>query len=427
MSERAPLLCRTARRRQLRGLGPLRRPIAATPQDRRSARRGAALIMVLVITTILGAMALDIRNSSMVNFRAAANARDQLQAHFHARSALELELFVLRFQSQIKSTLGNFLPIPLFELSGFLVSSDTVKGILDRKPRPSEDRERGRLASGDFGDFIGSFWIEEVVDENRKINLNSNDWVGCQNYLQLLIGKAFSDPKYDILFENMEVDGSRDPIRNRIALVANITDWVDGNETVDSVCMLTQDRSINGPSEDTRYDRLPYGAEYKPKNGLMDSLKELRMVPGVNDAFMRLFARYFTVWSDNKGINFTTADDWMLRALVRTIATAPPLPSDEEKFRIFFRERALRKALPPPLNQFDVRSLRELLNAAGFQYDQKLLEQLVSAQLVRFEDISQVYKISAVGKVHDTTVVLTTVWRDPGNGSPGEFYYWHEE
>ncbi|NJK88597.1 MAG: hypothetical protein HC923_03805, partial [Myxococcales bacterium] len=98
-------------------------------------RRGIALIMVLVITTIMAAVTTDLENSTQVNLKAAANARDQLQAHFHARSALELELFVLRFQSQIQGTLGQFLPIPLFELSGTLVSADTLKGIFTEEDK----------------------------------------------------------------------------------------------------------------------------------------------------------------------------------------------------------------------------------------------------------------------------------------------------
>ena len=102
---------------------------------------------------------------------------------------------------------------------------------------------------------------------------------------------VFDDPKYDILFETL--GDSRDPLRNRIEMIANITDWIDANRDVDTVCILTQDQSNSSVAEDTRYDRLPYNVQYKPKNGMMNSMEELRMVPYVNDAFMRLFSKYF--------------------------------------------------------------------------------------------------------------------------------------
>jgi hypothetical protein len=388
-------------------------------------KKGVALIMVMVITTILSAIAADLKNESQVNLRAAANARDELQAHFHARSALELELFILRFQNMLKQTIGQFIPIPLFELSGFLVSSDTLKGVLDRDATPKDEAKPERAFSFDapYGDFEGSFWIDEVVDENRKLNLHGNFGIGCENFLHLLMAAVFDDPKYDVLFETL--GDSRDPIRNRLELIAAITDWIDGDENVDTVCILTQDSSISSVSEDTRYDHLPYNASYEPKNGLMGSLEELRMVPGVNDAFMRVFSRYFTVWSDNVGISMQTADDLMILAVIRAVSAGPPLPGDAEKYRKFFTEKALMTALPPPLNKLSQASFEQLLQTAEIAYDKQKLEKLVQKQYVRFEDISSVYKITAVGRVNDASSKITVVWR--GFGTNGELYYWREE
>lgn len=403
------------------GFGPRR-------TGRRPAKneRGIALIMVMVITTVLAAIAADLENETQVNLRAAANARDELQAHFHARSALELELFVLRFQSMLKGAIGNFIPIPLFELSGVLVSSDTVKGLIDNDPDedPSDEKKKGSYAiDKPFGNFAGSFWIEEVVDENRKININADFGVGCQNFMPLMMAAVFDDPKYDVLFENL--GDSRDPVRNRLEIIANIMDWVDGNDTVDTVCMITGDTSVSGASEDTRYNRLPYNAQYQPKNGQFDSLAELRLVPGVNDAFMRLFARYFTVWSDSAGISMQTADPWMVRAVIRAIQVGPPQPGDAEKFAKFEAERALMMAMPPPLNKLSLPVFKQLLATAQIPFDEQRLQQLEQKKLIRFDDISSVYRITAVGRVNDASSTITVVWRD--NRAQGEIYYWREE
>lgn len=389
-------------------------------------RRGVALIMVLVITTVMGAIATDLANSAAVNVRAAANSRDQLQAYFHARSSVELELFLLRFQGQVKGALEQVgIPLPLFELSTFLVSSDTMKGILDRKKHPEDEQKKGSAAlSQPFGDFNGSFWIEEVVDENRKINVNLESPTQCQNFSHVLLGALMDDPKYDPLFET--IGDSRDPIRNRLEIIANITDWVDGNDTVDTVCTITGDSSQSGASEDTRYDRLPYDVRYKPKNGQLTSLAELRMVPGVNDAFMRIFGPSLTVWSDNKGsIAMQTADPLMLRAVIRAITVGPPQPADEEKFQKFMEEKNLLIALPPPLNKLTQATFTQLLDTAGINYDKARLNDLAQKDVLQFKDVSSVYRITAVGRVGDTTSTLTVVWRD--DRGLGEIFYWREE
>lgn len=404
-----------------------RRPAPPTEGSSPRQKRGVALIMVLVITTVLSAIAADLSNESQVNLRAAANARDELQAHFHARSALELELFVLRFQALVKNSLGSFLPVPLFELSGMLVSSDTVKGILDEDGEKEDEiiapEERSFAADIPIGDFEGSFWVEEVVDENRKINLNATDLgVGCQNLLHLMLGAVFDDPRYDPLFERL--GDSRDPVRNRVELIAGITDWTDGNETTDPVCILTNNQ-VGASAEDARFSLLPYDVDYEPKNGMFDSLLELRLVPYVNDAFMRVFSKYFTVWGDNGGIAMQTADSWMLLAVVRAIMNRPVQPGDDERFRSFLDEWTLVTAVPGGRNLINEQTLVQAMTAAGIPHDPAKLQRLVQNKALRFQDVSSVYKITAVGRVNDASSRITIVWRD--NRGTGEIKYWRED
>lgn len=404
---------------------PAPAPARASRKPNQPSKRGVAMIMVLVITTVLSAIAADLANQSKVNVRAAANARDQLQAYFHARSAVELELFILRFQGQIKEVLAQYIPMPLFEMSSFLVSSDTMKGILNRDgPTPIDGKKKDSYAlSKPFGDFSGSFWIDEVVDENRKININIESPVNCANFMHTLLAAVIDDKKYDPLFET--TSDNRDPLRNRLEIIANITDWVDGNDTVDTVCTLTGDQSTSGASEDTRYEHLPYGVRYKPKNGQMSSLAELRAVPGINDAFMRLFSKYLTVWSDKKGVSMKTADPWMLRAVVRAITPGQVGPGEDEKFDRFMRERSLLMALPPPLNQMSQPVFQQLLDKSLIRYDAARLQDLIAKEALRFDDISSVYRITAVGRVNEATATITLVWRD--DRGFGETFYWRED
>ena len=383
--------------------------------------------MVMVLTTILAALAADLENEAQVNLRAAANARDNLQAHFHARSALELELFVLRFQNIVSSNpiVSSMLPVPLFEMSGFLVSSDTVKGIVNRDRTPSdaaildddeEDDDRP------FGDFSGSFWIDEVSNEQTKINLNGNYGVGAQNAMPRLMAAVFAHQKYDIVFENM--GDSRDPQRNRIDLIANLIDWTDGNETVDPVTALTSDAQ-NSASEDARFNNLPYNAYYKPKDGMYNSLAEVRLVPMVNDAFMRLFSQHFTVWGDRNTISLKNPSPQQLRDLVfPTFVNPVTTPGYAGYFEKFMEAYTTLTAVSGGMMKFSKDVLRTLFDQAEIPYDRAQFDTL--ARRFDFENEPNIYRITAVGRVNDASTRLTVVWRPVGNG-PGEFKYWREE
>lgn len=404
------------------------KPVRAPAHNhRRTSRRGVALIMVLVITTILTALAADLSNDTQVNLRASVNARDELQAHFHARSALELEFFVLRLQGQLKQTIGKLLPIPLFELSGMLVSSDTVKGIIDKDGNPEDEIikpvERSFAKDLPIGDFNGSFWIEEVVDENRKLNLNTTSLgVGKLNMFPVLLAGIFGDPKYNPIFEHM--GDSRDPLRNRLDLIAQLMDWVDNNETIEPLASLTGNRVSSG-AEDAPYTILPYDANYRPKNGKLDSVQEIRMIPYVTDAFMEVFGKFFTVWADNNGISMRTADPWMIKAVIRSLMSRPVDPNDDERFKEFFNQWTKLTSVPGGQSLISEQSLVVTMEAAGIKHDPQRLKSLTEANAIRFDDISGVYRITAVGRVNNASSKITVVWRD--NSGPGEIKYWRED
>jgi hypothetical protein len=392
--------------------------------------RGAALIMVLLLTTILGAMAADLANSTAVNLALAANARDRLQAHFHARSAVQLELFFLRYSAALNKTLGQFLPFPLADMSSFFVSSDTVKGLLKRDRTPEDEKIKGSFAEDKpFGAFEGSFWVEEVVDENRKINIRGKGVPpGCENPVHILLGALIQEKRYDILFEN--IGDSRDPLRNRIEIIGNITDYNDPDDTLDRVCAFTGERATSGgASEDVRYDRLPYGARYKPKNGPMYSLSELRMMPGVNDAFLRLFGDQLTVWTDGPAINMKQAPDMLVIAALQALMGRPALPGDEERFAKFLEERNLMRILPPPLNQLNKSAFETIAAKVGIPLDPARKTLLMDGPnaILKFDDPTAVYRITAMGRVGDTTSTMTVVWRDSHQGGQGDVFYWRED
>jgi hypothetical protein len=81
--------------------------------------------------------------------------------------------------------------------------------------------------------------------------------------------------------------------------------------------------------------------------------------------------------------------------------------------------------LPPPLNKLTQATFIQLLDGVGINYDRARLQDLISKEMLRFDDISSVYRLTAVGRVGDTTSTVTVVWRD--DRGLGEIFYWREE
>jgi len=407
-----------------------RRPKRAQPglpvKGREHQRGAAALIMVTVLVLVLTAIATDLQNSANVSLQLSANARDRLQAQFHASSAVDLELFLLRFEGGLPETFRKFLPISLSTLSTFFVSSDTMKGLFDGKKDPFDgvvDIEEDRP----FGKFEGSFFIESVTNENEKISLNAIEasaGAQCANPIHHLLAAMISEEKYDPLFERL--GDSRDPTRNRLELISNITDYVDGNSFVDNVCTFTGDRS-QGTTEDARYDNLPYNAQYEPKNAKLLSVEELRMVPMVNDAIMALFADRLTVWSKNNIIALTDADHRTIELVIRMLLPGPPQPQDTEKIAEFMKERSLLMALTGGNGKLTEGMFTTLLQKVGLRYDQQRFNLLKGKAFSFDAKVAPVYKIVAVGRVGDTTSTMTVLWGSHGNSQNGDVLYWRED
>lgn len=104
----------------------LPRPVKTSPRSRKT-ERGVALLLVLVGIAVLSLVANEVRYNSMVELRLATNQRDELRAHYLARSGIGMSRLMLRFQKQIDQ-----MPIPNFSgmLQGILGSNPALAGLL---------------------------------------------------------------------------------------------------------------------------------------------------------------------------------------------------------------------------------------------------------------------------------------------------------
>jgi general secretion pathway protein K len=85
---------------------PRRAPAPTRLGDRPKAlqpRRGVAMLLVLVGLAVLGLVANEVQYNSVVELRLATNQRDELRAHFLAKSGVGLSRLLLRFQKQMDS------------------------------------------------------------------------------------------------------------------------------------------------------------------------------------------------------------------------------------------------------------------------------------------------------------------------------------
>src|SRR5262249_30201697 len=77
-----------------------RRPPSAA-RRKRNRQRGVALVAVMLAIAIVLVFANEFGTSTSVDLMAAANYRDQMRAHFLARSAINLSELVIRVQQRL--------------------------------------------------------------------------------------------------------------------------------------------------------------------------------------------------------------------------------------------------------------------------------------------------------------------------------------
>ncbi len=70
-------------------------------RSRRSSERGIAMLLVLVGIAVLALVANEVRYNSVVELRLATNQRDELRAHYLAKSGIAISRLMLRFQKQL--------------------------------------------------------------------------------------------------------------------------------------------------------------------------------------------------------------------------------------------------------------------------------------------------------------------------------------
>lgn len=383
-----------------------------------------ALLLVVTTIAILTSVVVEFAYDTHVDLRLAANARDELRAHYLARSATQFGRLVLHFQGQIDRATANLppgmgmgaidlwkvLPIESGAITSFVRAVEGSGGADDvplapLSPSPGELVPAAGLRP--FGDFTGGF-VAELQDEESKINLNklnnpgaSGMFVGRQLY------ELISDPRWDFLFQEENLHRER---TTREELLIRLKDWIDADE-VESGIDFTSPVHFFVPGvadEERAYSRYPQ--RYRPKNALFVSMDELHLVAGMSDRIFAAFGDRVTVFPDiNAKFNLNTDDRLQFLMVLQMLARNKPEPALQNPLLIEMIHEQLQTAKAAmPFARFTVQHFVQALEANGIEVDPTCKHNVSQCE---FGDKSETFSIRATGEAGGVRKTLTTVVR----------------
>jgi len=287
---------------------------------KRNRQRGVALVAVMIAIAITLVIANEFGTSTNGDLMAAANYRDQMRAHFLARSAMSLSELVIRVQQRLDN-------IQQLRDAGIRITDFADQVLLAFCGNPEQVQSMIGFSASDvkgLGVDIGTCGIVDrtIGTDDDKINLNCANFGKLpEDVLKSTLDALVYFPAYDPVFEEADAEGYR---RDRPTQVAALLDYVDG----DSVHI----HDI-GTTEEYGYESLR--DPYKPKNNTLDTVDEIKLVRGVDDRFWTLFGSAFTVYGGCK-VNLSAVSNVQLIAgILYLSAKNPNDPMLQDPLKLF--------------------------------------------------------------------------------------------
>ena len=284
----------------------------------RNKQRGVALLLVLTWIALMVALVGQFTYGTNVDAAQAANARDELRAHYLAVSSVNLARMLIKIQKQfvdpimgqaqklISSAMGSSgaggasgtagtggstsgglgFSLRVTDYAGPLMgffsgSKEEVAGLGSLIGIDTTGVKGLGLKSGTFD--------AEITPEDGKINVNCGGGFNVpaekqKMVFRLLMGLLYSR-RFDRLFSEADSNGQ---FATRVDVARAIIDWSDTDEQGFSP------DGVSGTGEDYRYDDR--ADKYRAHNDPFDTIEELKLVRGVTDGFMEAFQPHLTVY-----------------------------------------------------------------------------------------------------------------------------------
>ncbi len=275
--------------------------------SKRNRERGIALMTVMIAIAITLVMTNEFGQSTNTDMVAAANYRDEMRAHFLARSAQNLAELVIQVQAQVDKARAQIGPVQITDYADQLILPfcGDAEQVQDAIGFSTSDMEGLGADIGTCG-FNGPFETED-----NKINLNCANAPAMAAIIKSAVDALVYFQAYDPIFEEADAEGWR---RDRQTQVNALLDYIDRDST----------RGVAAPGvaaggEDYGYESLK--DRYEAKNTYVDTLGELKLVRGVDDRFWSVFGNAFTIYGDCK-INLAAVTNPQLIAAVLMLSVA---------------------------------------------------------------------------------------------------------
>lgn len=275
----------------------------------RQRERGVALVAVIIAISITVVISTEFGTATTTDISAAANYRDQMRAHFLARSAQNLGELIIRVQQRLDN-------IQEFRGQVQITDPEIVSQIMG--PICGGTDELRDLLGGAASDAkglgaeIGTCGFNEIKTEDDKVNLNCANNPATAKYIQSVLAALVYFQAYDPVFEEPDAEGWR---RTREEQINAIIDYID-RDSAKGVAGVNL-----GTSEDYGYESLR--DRYYPKNNYIDTLGEVKLVRGVDDRFWNLFGSSFTVYGGCK-VNIAAVNNPQLIAAILYLSAKNP-------------------------------------------------------------------------------------------------------
>jgi general secretion pathway protein K len=293
---------------------------------KRHKERGVALVTVLIAIAITLVISNEFGTATSTDLVSAANYRDQMRAHFLARSATNLGELIIRIQSRLDNVKMLRGQVQITDYADQLVlpfcgGAEEVQAAVGFSP--------GAIKG--LGADIGTCGFNgPMTTEDDKLNLNCANVQASWATLKSALDALVYFPAYDAVFDDNDAEGWH---RDRTTQVASIMDYIDSDT------MHIKDR---GTSEDYSYESLK--DRYYAKNNYIDTPGELRLARGVDDRFWTLFGTAFTVYGGCKTNLSVVSNTQLIAAILYLSAKNQSDPVILDPRRLFLLATYVAKA-----------------------------------------------------------------------------------
>jgi type II secretory pathway component PulK len=280
--------------------------IVSTDTARPKKEKGFALVMVLSLSVLIISMVAESIFFSDITARTALGERNRMNAEMAAYTGAQFAQLLIRLDSALKSlpeevrkgAEAAFGGKPLYGfLNGIPISGQGFEGV-EGLEKLDVKAILGEPLVNALKTMPGYFSIQ-VTNESSKLNLNLVSGAE-KTTIKLALERLFSTPREAKFLEDKGYPPKR--------LVANLVDYIDTNKEDD----------LDKSDETSIYERAKL--KYKAKNAPLESLEELRRIPGFNDdEIFDLFTPYLTVWPmapSEKGLDINSVSVELISALV---------------------------------------------------------------------------------------------------------------